>query len=46
MNDIVNHITQPKQTHHYTRVYVDGTNHEVIRELKDRIDEYQESRLY
>ena len=38
-SDIVNHITQSKQTHHYTRVYVDGTNHEVNRELKDRIDE-------
>ena len=39
MNDIINHIMQLKQTHHITKVYVDGANPEVIRELKMRIDD-------
>ena len=42
MNEIINHIMQLKQRHHVTRVYVDGANPEVIRELKRRIGEYQE----
>lgn len=41
MNDIINHIMQLKHIHHCTRVYVDGANPEVIRELKRRIGEYQ-----
>jgi len=39
MNQIINHILQLKQKHHITRVYVDGANPEVIRELKRRIGE-------
>jgi hypothetical protein len=39
MNQIINHILQLKQRHHITRVYVDGANPEVIRELKRRIGE-------
>lgn len=39
MNQIINHILQLKQRHHLTRVYVDGANPEVIRELKRRIGE-------
>lgn len=42
MNEIVSHIMQLKQRHHCTRLYVDGANPEVIRELKRRIGEYQE----
>ena len=42
MNEIVNHIMQLKQRHHCTRLYVDGANPEVIRELKSRIGEYQD----
>ena len=34
MNEIVNHIMQLKQRHHCTKIYVDGANPEVIRELK------------
>ena len=33
---------QLKQRHHCTRLYVDGANPEVIRELKRRIGEYQD----
>ena len=33
---------QLKQRHHCTRLYVDGANPEVIRELKSRIGEYQD----
>lgn len=42
MNEIINHIMQLKHRHHCTRVYVDGANPEVIKELKRRIGEYQE----
>jgi len=42
MNEIINHIMQLKQKQHCTRVYVDGANPEVIRELKRRIGEYQD----
>ena len=52
MNQIINHILQLKQRHHITKVYVDGANPEVIRELKRRIGEsenyhyYTEERLW
>ena len=39
MNEIINHIMRLKQRHHITKIYVDGANPEVIRELKARIDE-------
>jgi len=42
MIKIIDHIMQLKQRHHCTRIYVDGVNPEVIRELKRRIGEYQE----
>ena len=42
MNEIIDHIMQLKQRHHCTRLYVDGANPEVIRELKRRIGEYQD----
>ena len=42
MNEIINHIMQLKQRHHCTKVYVDGANPEVIRELKARIGEYHD----
>ena len=42
MNVIINHIMQLKQKHHITKVYVDGSNPEVIRELKRRIGEYHD----
>ena len=42
MNEIIDDIMQLKQRHHCTRVYIDGANPEVIRELKRRIGEYQE----
>ena len=42
MNDIINHIMQLKQRHHITKIYVDGANPEVIRELKTRIGEYHD----
>ena len=40
MNEIINHIMRLKQRHHCTKVYVDGANPEVRRELKKRIGEY------
>ena len=40
MNEIINHIMRLKQRHHITKIYVDGANPEVIRELKSRIGEY------
>jgi hypothetical protein len=46
MNQIINHILQLKQRHHITKVYVDGANPEVIRELKRRIGEYENYRYY
>ena len=42
MNEIINHIMRLKQRHHCTKVYVDGANPEVIRELKARIGEYHD----
>ena len=42
MNYIINHIMQLKQRHHVTKIYVDGANPEVIRELKSRIGEYHD----
>jgi hypothetical protein len=39
---IIDHVMRLKQRHHVTRLYVDGANPEVIRELKSRIGEYQE----
>jgi hypothetical protein len=42
MNQIINHILQLKQRHHVTKLYVDGANPEVIRELKARIGEYHD----
>jgi hypothetical protein len=46
MNQIINHILQLKQRHHITRVYVDGANPEVIRELKRRIGEFENIQQY
>jgi hypothetical protein len=46
MNQIINHILQLKQRHHITRVYVDGANPEVIRELKRRIGEFENIQEY
>jgi hypothetical protein len=46
MNQIINHILQLKQRHHITRVYVDGANPEVIRELKRRIGEPENIHQY
>ena len=42
MNEIINHIMKLKQRHHITKIYVDGANPEVIRELKARIGEYHD----
>jgi hypothetical protein len=42
MNQIINHILQLKQRHHITKLYIDGANPEVIRELKTRIGEYHD----
>jgi hypothetical protein len=42
MNYIINHIMQLKQKHHISKIYVDGANPEVIRELKSRIGEYHD----
>ena len=42
MNYIINHIMQLKHKHHITKIYVDGANPEVIRELKSRIGEYHD----
>ena len=42
MNYIINLIMQLKHKHHCTKIYVDGTNPEVIRELKSRIGEYHD----
>ena len=33
MNQIIKHILQLKQRHHITKLYVDGANPEVIREV-------------
>lgn len=37
--DVMEHVMQLKQTHHITKIYVDGSAPEVIGELKRRIDE-------
>ena len=42
MNEIINHIMRLKQRHHITKLYCDGANPEVIRELKSRIGEYHD----
>ena len=42
MNEIINQIMQLKQRHHITKIYCDGANPEVIRELKSRIGEYHD----
>ena len=42
INEIINHILRLKQRHHCTKIYVDGANPEVIRELKSRIGEYHD----
>ena len=42
MDEIINHIMRLKQRHHCTKIYVDGANPEVIRELKARIGEYHD----
>ena len=34
MNEIINHFMRLKQRHHCTKMYVDSSNPEVIRELK------------
>jgi hypothetical protein len=46
MNNIINYIMQLKQRHHITKLYVDGANPEVIRELKRRIGEYENYHYY
>ncbi len=46
MNQIINHNLQLKQRHHITKLYVDGANPEVIRELKRRIGEYENYHYY
>jgi hypothetical protein len=46
MNQIINHVLQLKQRHHITRVYVDGANPEVIRELKRMIGEPENIHQY
>jgi hypothetical protein len=38
-NDVINHIMQLKQTYHITKIYVDASSPEVIKEIKNRIDE-------
>jgi hypothetical protein len=42
MGEIINHIMRLKQSHHITKIYIDGANPEVIRELKARIGEYHD----
>ena len=42
MNNIIDQIMQSKQRHHITKIYVDGANPEVIRELKARNGEYHD----
>jgi hypothetical protein len=46
MNNIINHIMQLKQRHHITKLFVDGANPEVIRELKRRIGEFENYHYY
>ena len=41
-NDAIDHVMRLKQRHHITKIYVDGANPEVIRELKSRIGEYHD----
>ena len=42
MSYVINHTMQLKHRHHFTKIYVDGANPEVIRELKSRIGEYHD----
>ena len=42
MNNIINQYHAIKQRLHITKIYVDGANPEVIRELKSRIGEYHD----
>jgi hypothetical protein len=42
MDEIIDHIMQLKHRHHCTKIYMDGANPEVIRELKSRIGEYHD----
>ena len=37
--DVINHIMRLKQIHHVSKIYVDGSSPEVVRELKARIDD-------
>src|SRR5918994_7081420 len=46
MNQIINHILQLKQKHHITKLFIDGANPEVIRELKRRIGEFENYQYY
>ena len=46
MNEIIDHIMRLKLRHHCTRVYVDGANPEVIRELKRKIGEFENYHYY
>jgi hypothetical protein len=41
-SEAIDHVMQLKQKHHVTKIYVDGANPEVIRELKARIGEYHD----
>jgi hypothetical protein len=42
MSYVINHIMQLKHRHRCTKIYVDGADPEVIRELKSRIGEYHD----
>ena len=42
MNNIINQYHAIKQRLHITKIYVDGANPEVIRELKSRIGDYDD----
>jgi hypothetical protein len=46
MNNIINLILQLKQRHHITKLFVDGANPEVIRELKRRVGEFEYYHFY
>lgn len=37
--DVIDHVMQLKQVHHITKIYIDGSAPEVVRELKKRIGE-------
>lgn len=40
-HEVISHIMQLKQQHHVTKIYIDGANPLVVRELKKRIGEYE-----